>query len=103
MDVLGADARGASMIKSIQNRTLELPLGGTTITHDTVIDAAKAVIMIWGATYKFDSDQVGDIPYAWAWPVYPVWGTLNNTNVSLTWGIAGQIAGQVAIQVIEYL
>ena len=103
MDVLGADAKGAQVIKSIQNRTLELPLAGTTITHDAVVDAEKVVVMLWGASYKYSHDQVGDIPYAWAWPVYPVWGTLNNTNLSLTWSMAPQAVAKVALQVIEYI
>ena len=103
MDVLGADAKGASVIKSIQNRTLEVPLAGTTITHASVIDATKAVVMLWGASYQFDEAQVGDYPYAWAWPVYPIWGTLNNTNISLTWSMNPAQAAQVALQVIEYL
>jgi len=102
-DVLGADARGAQVIKSIQNRTLEVPLNGTTITHFTVVDPTKTVVMLWGASYKYSTDQVGDIPYAWAWPVYPIWGTLNATNISLTWGIAAEQAGHVALQVIEYI
>jgi len=103
MDVLGADAKGASVIKSIQNRTIDLPLAGTTITHAAVIDAQKTVVMLWGASYKYNWDQVGDIPYAWAWPVYPIWGTLNNTNISLTWAIAPEVGSKVALQVIEYL
>lgn len=103
MDVLGADARGASVIKSIQNRTIELPLDGTTITHAAVIDASKAVVMLWGASYDFDWDQVGDVPYAWAWPVYPIWGTLNNTTISLTWGMLPNSVAKVSLQVIEYL
>ena len=103
MDVLGADARGAAVIKSIQNRTLELPLAGTTITHASVVDASKVVVMLWGASYKYSWDQVGDIPYAWAWPVYPIWGTLSNTNISLTWGMLPQAVGKVALQVIEYI
>lgn len=103
MDVLGADGRGASVIKTIQNRTLDLPSGGTTITHATVIDAAKAVVMIWGGSYDYDWDQVGDIPYAWAWAVYPVWGTLSNTNISLTWSMPVQATAKVALQVIEYI
>ena len=103
MDVLGADARGASVIKSIQNRSFEIPAAGTTITHDTVIDASKAVVMIWGAGYNHDEGQIGDYPYAWAWPVYPIWGTLNNTNISLTWGMDVETAAKVAMQVIEYI
>lgn len=102
-DVLGADAKGAQVIKSIQNRSLIVPLAGTTITHASAIVAEKTVVMLWGASYKFSWDQVGDVPYAWAWPVYPIWGTLNATNISLTWGIDAQIAGKVALQVIEYI
>ena len=102
-DVLGADARGAQVIKSIQNRTLEVPLAGTTITHVTPVEPTKTVVMLWGASYKYDWDQVGDIPYAWAWAVYPIWGTLNATNISLTWGIAAQQAGNVSLQIIEYI
>jgi len=103
IDVLGADARGASVIKKIQNTTVTVPAGGTTITHASVIDSEKAVVMLWGAAYDYDWDQVGDTPYAWAWPVYPIWGTLSNTNISLTWGIAPHVSGKVALQVIEYL
>ena len=103
IDVLGADAKGASVIKSIQNRTLEVPIAGTTITHVSTIDSSKAVVMLWGASYSKDEFQVGDIPYAWAWSVYPLWGTLNNTNISLTWSINPTIAGKVSLQVIEYL
>jgi len=103
MDVLGADGRGASVIKTIQNRTLELPIGGTTITHAAVIDSAKAVVMLWGASYKHDTAQEGDVPYAWAWQIYPIWGTLNNTNISLTWGSLPEAAANVSLQVIEYL
>ena len=103
MDVLGADARGASVIKSIQNRTIEIPLAGTTITHDTVVDSSKVVVMMFGASYAFNWDQVGDVPYAWAWPVNPIWGTLNNTNISLTWGILPEVAANVSLQLIEYI
>lgn len=100
---LGTLHGGGGMIKKIQNRIISVPNGGTTITHDTVIDASKAVVMIWGASYKYSQDQVGDYPFAWAWPVYPVWGTLNNTNVSLTWSMPIQATAKVAIQVIEYI
>jgi len=102
-DVLGADARGASVIKSIQNRTLEIPLAGTTITHASVVDATKTVIMLWGASYGYGWDQVGDIPYAWAWPVYPIWGTLNNTNISLTWSQLPEAVSKASLQIIEYI
>jgi hypothetical protein len=104
MDVLGADARGASVIKSIQNRTLLIPLAGTTITHATVIDSSKAVAMLWGAGYNFTYFEAGE--NAWAspsWPVYPIWGTLNNTNISLTWTVNPTVAAQISLQVIEYL
>lgn len=103
MDVLGADARGASVIKLIQNRTLSVPTAGTTITHATVIDSAKAVVMIWGAGYDFSESVADNTPYAWAWPVYPIWGTLTNTNLSLTWSMTPQAAAKIAVQVIEYL
>lgn len=103
MDVLGGDARGASVIKTIQNRTVDVPTGGTTITHATVVDASKTVVMLWGASYNYNEAVADSTPYAWAWPVYPIWGTLSNTNISLTWAIAPQAAGKVALQVIEYL
>ncbi len=103
MDVLGADAGGASVIKSIQNRTFNLPLAGTTITHASVIDASKTVVMVWGASYGQGADQVGDYPFAWAWPIYPIWGTLNNTNISLTYSMNPSAASLCALQVIEYL
>lgn len=103
MDVLGADAKGASVIQRIQNRTLSVPTGGTTITHATVIDAAKAVVMLWGAAYNYNEGTIDSSPYAWAWPVYPIWGTLTNTNLSLTWSMDPQTAAKVAVQVIEYL
>ena len=104
MDVLGGDARGASVIKTIQNRTLEVPLGGTTITHATIIDAAKAVVMIWGAGYNYTAFEAdGGVWTAPAWPVYPLWGTLSNTNISLTWAINPSVAAKVALQVIEYI
>ena len=103
-DVLGADARGASVIKSIQNRTLEIPIAGTTITHATPVDAAKTVIMLWGASYNQQAEEISEgVWWAIAWAVYPIWGTLNNTNVSLTWTINPTVAGKVALQVIEYL
>ena len=103
MDVLGADGRGASVIKSLQNRTIDVPASGTTITHAAVIDAAKTVVMLWGGSYNYNWDQVGDVPYAWAWAVYPVWGTLSNTNISITWSIDVQAAAKVALQIIEYI
>lgn len=103
MDVLGADARGASVIKSIQNRTLTVPTAGTTITHATVVDATKTVVMLWGAAYNYNESVADSTPYAWAWSVYPIWGTLTNTNISLTWGMTPQAAAKVALQVIEYL
>lgn len=103
MDVLGADARGAQVIKRILNRTLEIPIAGTTITHATTVDASKVVVMLWGAAYNFDEAQVGEYPYAWAWPIYPIWGTLGNTNISLTWSIDPHAAGKAALQVIEYI
>ena len=104
MDVLGADARGAMVIKTIQNKFLEVPIGGTTITHDAVIDASKAVVMLWGGSYNYTAFEAdGGVWTAPAWPVYPIWGTLNNTNISLTWTIQPSIAGNVAVQIIEYI
>ena len=103
MDVLGADARGAAVIKSIQNRTVEIPLAGTTITHVNVIDASKAVVMLWGASHNYEMAGSAPGEYAWAWAVYPIWGTLSNTNISLTWAVAPQAAAKVALQVIEYI
>lgn len=103
-DVLGADARGASVIKTIQNRTLTVPVGGTTITHVSTIDANKAVVMIWGASYNYtEIEDPGANWYGIAWPVYPLWGTLSNTNVSITWAVPLTQAGKVSVQVIEYL
>jgi len=104
MDVLGADARGAQVIKTIQNRTLEVPLAGTTITHAAVIDASKAVVMLWGGAYNYTAFEAdGGVWTAPAWPVYPMWGTLSNTNISLTYAIDPKVAGKVALQVIEYI
>ena len=104
MDVLGADARGASVIKSIQNRIISVPLAGTTITHASVIDASKAVVMIWGAGYNQHAEEVSEgVWWAIAWQVYPVWQNLNNTTIDLTWTINPTIAAKVALQVIEYL
>lgn len=103
MDVLGADARGASVIKSIQNRTIDVPIAGTTITHVTAIDAKKTVVMMFGAAYN-EGREYWDIGYFhWAWSVYPVWGTLSNTNISLTWSINPTAAAKVAVQIIEYI
>ena len=104
MDVLGADGRGASVIKSIQNRTIEVPIAGTTITHAAVIDATKAVAMLWGNSYHMTS--VFDLEGFWHYPIiqiFPIWGTLNNTNISLTWSLAPDLATKVSLQVIEYL
>ena len=103
IDILGADARGAQVIKNIQNRTLLLPLGGTTITHATPIDASKAVVMLWGAAPWDYVREEESYAVAYGVPVYPIWGTLNNTTISLTWSILPTIAAQVALQVIEYL
>jgi len=104
MDVLGADARGAQVIKTIQNRTLEVPLAGTTITHAAVIDASKAVVMLWGGAYNYTAFEAdGGVWTAPAWPVYPMWGTLNNTNISLTYALDPKVASKVALQVIEYI
>jgi len=103
MDVLGADARGAQVIKLIQNRTLELPLAGTTITHATVIDANKAVVMIWGSAPWDYVREEETYAVAYGVPVYPIWGTLNNTNISLTWSILPTIAAKISLQVIEYI
>ena len=104
MDVLGADAKGASVIKTIQNRILTVPVAGTTITHATTIDAQKAVVMLWGASYNQQAHEVSEgVWWAIAWAVYPIWGTLSNTNISLTWTINPSVAGKVALQVIEYI
>lgn len=104
MDVLGGDTRGAQVIKTIQNRTLEVPLAGTTITHATVIDASKAVIMLWGGGYNYTAFEAdGGVWTAPAWPVVPMWGTLSNTNISLTYALDPKVAAKVALQVIEYI
>lgn len=104
MDVLGADAKGASVIKRIMNRTLDLPIAGTTITHASTIDAEKTVVMLWGASYShIDVEEAEGVWWACAWPVYPFWGTLTNTNISLGWATPPEAAGKVAVQVIEYL
>lgn len=104
MDVLGADARGASVIKSIQNRTIDIAVAGTTITHVTAIDAAKAVVMMFGASYFLTMREDAELNEHFVIvPVYPVWGTLSNTNVSLTWSVLPDEAAKVAVQVIEYI
>lgn len=104
MDVLGADGRGAQVIKLIQNRTFEVPAGGTTITHATPIDASKAVVMLWGASYDMITVLDPDLLYHYPiHEVYPVWGTLNNTNISVTWSLPPDAAGKVSLQVIEYI
>lgn len=103
MDVLGADAKGASVIKTIQNRKLSIPLAGTTITHATAIDASKAVVMLWGASFTEYIREEEAYAVVYACPVYPVWGTLTNTNISLTWSVNPTIAAEVALQVIEYI
>lgn len=94
---------GAGVIKSIQNYTQSIPTGGATVNFGTAVDPAKTVVMIWGASYDFDWDQVGDVPYAWAWPVYPVWDTLTANSIHIAWSLTPQIAATVAIQIIEYI
>ncbi len=104
MDVLGADGRGAMVIKSIQNRQITVPLNGTTITHASVIDASKTVVMLWGGSYNTtEIEDPGANWYGIGWPVQPMWGTLSNTNISLTYAIAPKVVSLVALQVIEYL
>lgn len=104
MGVLGAIPGGAQVIKTIQNRILTVPLAGTTITHATVIDASKAVVMLWGGSYDYHAEEVVEnVWWAAGWPVYPLWGTLTNTNISLTWTVDPLVAGKVAVQVIEYI
>ncbi len=119
MDILGADARGASVIKNIQNIKDSIPTGGKTVTIPNAVDVTKVVVMIWGASYNEAEKSwqafatgcwaEGDCQLDWtayayrAWSVYPIWGNLQPTSIDISWGIAAKIAGDVSIQIIEYL
>ena len=119
MDILGADARGASVIKSIQNIKDTIPTGGKTVTIPNAIVVAKTVIMLWGASYNeaekswpagaigcWESGQcnLDWTNYAYrAWNVYPVWDNLQVTSIDISWGTTPKVAGDVSLQVIEYL
>jgi len=58
---------------------------------------------VMGAAYSYSEAQVGDYPYAWAWPVYPVWSNLNSSNIVVDWALPPQEESVVAVQVIEYI
>ena len=101
--VLGAIVQGAQVIKNIINLSGTVGTAGTTFTMGEAVDPSKCVVMLWGAAYSYSEAQVGDYPYAWAWPVYPVWSNLNSSNIVVDWALPPQEESVVAVQVIEYI
>ena len=101
--VLGAIVQGAAVIRNIINVNGTVPTDGTTLTLSSSVDPSKCVVMLWGAGYNFSEAQVGDYPYAWAWPVYPVWSNLSSGSIAVGWPIAPAGGAVVACQVIEYI
>lgn len=104
MDVLGADGRGAQVIKSIQNIKDTIPIGGKTVAIPVNIVIAKTVIMLWGSTYNYIAFEADGGQWAApAWPVYPAWDNLTVNSIDISWSVAAKIAADVSIQVIEYI
>lgn len=103
IDVLGADAKGAQVIKSIQNITDSIPAGGKTVTIPVAVDTSKVVVMVWGAGYNRTIEYFNESAVAWAWSVYPVWSNLQPNSIHISWSIAAWGAATVAIQIIEYI
>lgn len=94
---------GFGVIKSIQNITDTIPIIGKTVTIPVAVDITKTVVMIWGASYNYAFDTWEDLPYAWAWAVYPIWGNLQPTSIDISWSLTPFAAAGVSIQVIEYI
>ena len=101
--VLGAIPQGAAVIRNIVNVNGTIPITGALLTLASSVDPSKCVVMIWGAAYNFSDAQVGDYPYAWAWPVYPIWSNLSSGSIAVGWPIAPAGEAVVACQVIEYI
>jgi len=118
-DVLGAIARGMSVIKKIQNFKQSVPAGGGWITFGTAVDPQKCVIMIWGGAYKtkliswmataiaiWEGGEKGETflqTACMAWPIFPVWDSLGSSLLSVGWAETPDAAANQAVQVIEYI
>ena len=103
MDVLGADASGASVIKSIQNIKDTIPTGGKTVTIPNAIDTSKVVVMLWGASYGYGEHYEETFAFAWCWSIYPVWDNLQANSIDIGWSMTPVAAADISIQIIEYL
>lgn len=117
--VLGAINPGAVVIRSIQNQKLSIPSTGAWITFATTVIPEKVVIMIWGgahnkdtltwqataiAIYEGGSADTNWPEYAaWAWPIFPVWDSLNSSSLWIGWAETPAAAANVAVQIIEYI
>lgn len=103
IDVLGADAKGAQVIKSIQNIADTIPIGGKTVAIPVAVDTSKVVVMLWGASYQYETIEYDSIAYGWAWSVYPVWSDLQANSIRVDWGMVPSLAAKVSLQIIEYI
>lgn len=104
IDVLGANAKGASVIKSIQNISDSIPTGGKTVTIPNAVDTSKVVIMIWGSAHNWNFEEpIPDNFAAYAWNIFPVWSNLTATSIWVGWSETPQFAATVSLQIIEYI
>lgn len=117
--VLGAINPGAVVIRSIQNFKTSIPATGAWITFATAVLPTKCVVMIWGAAHRINSatwwataialyeggsaETNWEEKAVWAWPVYPIWDSLNSSSVSVGWAETPDEAANVALQIIEYI
>jgi len=95
---------GAKMLKQIISKKDNIPIGGKTVTHGGTVDPTKCVVMIWGASHQTDFEEVSEnFGYSWSWIIYPIWSNLTATEIRIDWGTAAEVAGDVVIQIIEYI
>ena len=97
------NAGGLGVIKLIQQVQTSLGTAGGVIAIPTAIDPKKSVVMVWGGGHTHDEGFGEDFGFAWAWICYPVPYILNSTSVSVLWSETPSAAGNIALQIIEYI
>ncbi len=99
------DGGGFGVIKSIQHKEISMPAGtGEGQVAITAIDAAKAVVMLFGATVISREAE----NWAQAITVYPYLSSIAATLVKCKWATPSfsgtdAIAATISITVIEYI
>lgn len=91
------------MINRIENIFITVPITGIIATWSTALDPLKAVVMIWGGNYNVVQTAISSHDFAYAWIVYPVWGSLSSQSISLGWAETPEGTGNVSLQIIEYI